>query len=356
MTDRLHPRRDVGGAPESPTDIPRAGWHSILRRSVREFRHDDVTDRAAALTYFGVLAIFPALLVLISILGLVGRSTTQSALDNLRQAAPGGVNTFLRTVIEQVQGRSGAAGIGAIVGLVLALWAASGYVAAFMRASNAIYDVDEGRPIWRTAPLRLGVTLALAVMLVASAIMVVVTGPVAHQVGQAIGIGNTAVTVWNIAKWPVLLMVVSLMFSLLYWACPNVRQPGFRWITPGGVLAVIVWLIASGLFAVYVAFAGSYNKTYGSLATIIIFLVWLWITNIAILLGAEFNAECERQRAIEGGLPADVEPFAQLRDTRKLDEPEKQRVAEADRIRQSTVDADADADVDDSTHTSDPRR
>lgn len=340
MTASTPARRDGGTEPASPTEIPRAGWQSILRRSIREFKHDDVTDRAAALTYFGVLALFPALLVLISMLGLLGRSTTQSALDNLRQVAPGRVNTFLRTVIEQVQGRSGAAGVGAIIGLVVALWAASGYVAAFMRASNAIYDVDEGRPIWRTAPLRLLVTLALAVMLVASAVIVVVTGPIATTVGRAIGIGNTALTVWNVAKWPVLLVVVSLMFSLLYWACPNVKQPGFRWITPGGLLAVVVWLVASGLFAVYVSFAGSYNRTYGSLATVIIFLVWLWITNIAILLGAEFNAESERQRAIEAGLPPDLEPFAELRDTRKLDPEETQRVAAADRIREASVEVD----------------
>jgi membrane protein len=340
MAGNARTRSDRTAAPASPRDIPKAGWRSILRRSVQEFKHDDVTDRAAALTYYGVLAIFPGLLVLVSILGLVGKSTAQKLLDNLGQVAPGGVNTFLRTVIGQVQGKSGAASVGAIVGLAIALWSASGYVAAFMRASNAIYDVDEGRPIWKTLPVRLGVTLLLVVLLVASAVMVVVTGPVASQVGHAIGIGNTAVTVWNIAKWPVLLVLVSLMFSLLYWACPNVKQPGFKWITPGGVLAVVIWLLASGLFAAYVAFSGSYNKTYGTLATVIVFLVWLWITNIAILLGAEFNAESQRQRAIEAGLPGDVEPFAELRDTRKLDDMEGERVDQATRARESAFDSD----------------
>jgi membrane protein len=330
------PSEAVATEPESPTDIPARAWRSILVRSVKQFKHDDVTDRAAALTYYGVLAIFPAVLVLISILGLLGKSATQKVLDNLGQVAPGGVNSFLRTVIEQVQGRSSAASIGAIVGLVLALWSASGYVAAFMRASNAIYEVDEGRPIWKTAPVRVGVTLLLVIMLVASAVMVIVTGPVASQVGHALGIGDTAVTVWNIAKWPVLLVVVSLMFSLLYWACPNVRQPGFRWITPGGVVAVVVWMIASGLFAVYVAFSGSYNKTYGTVATVIIFLVWLWITNIAILLGAEFNSEIQRQQAIEGGMPEDVEPFMDLRDTRKLDDVQTARADEARDARHSS--------------------
>jgi membrane protein len=330
------PPEPVGTEADSPTDIPASAWRGVLVRSVKQFKHDEVTDRAAALTYYGVLAIFPAVLVLISILGLLGKSATQKVLDNLGQLAPGGVNSFLRTVIEQVQGRSSAASIGAIVGLVLALWSASGYVAAFMRASNAIYEVDEGRPIWKTAPVRIGVTLLLVIMLVASAVMVIVTGPVASQVGHALGIGDTAVTVWNIAKWPVLLVVVSLMFSLLYWACPNVKQPGFRWITPGGVVAVVVWMIASGLFAVYVAFSGSYNKTYGTVATVIIFLVWLWITNIAILLGAEFNSEIQRQQAIDAGMPEDVEPFMELRDTRKLDDAQTARVEEAHDARHSS--------------------
>src|SRR5205807_1056372 len=216
----------------------------------------------------------------------------------LGQVAPGGVRTFLTNVVTQVQGKAGAAGVAGIIGIVVALWSASGYVAAFMRASNAIYDVDEGRPVWKTGPVRLFTTLALVVMLVIAAAIVVLTGPIANQVGTAFGIGRAAVLIWDIAKWPVLVIIVSVMYSLLYKASPNVRQPAFRWISAGGILAVILWLIASGLFAVYVSFSGSYNKTYGSLATVIIFLVWLWISNIAILLGAEFNAETQRGRAI----------------------------------------------------------
>jgi membrane protein len=314
---------------DSPTDIGGGGWRAVLRRSVQQFKKDAVTDRAAALTYFGVLAIFPGLLVLISVMGLLGRSNVQSLLDNLRQVVPGGVDSFLRTVIEQVQGRSGAASVGAIVGIIVALWSASGYVGAFSRASNAVYNVEEGRPVWRTAGMRVAVTLALVMMLVACSLIVIVTGSVATQVGRAFGLGNGLVLAWNIAKWPVLVVIVSVMFSLLYWACPNVKQPGFRWITPGGVLAVLIWLVASGLFALYVSFSGSYNKTYGSLAAIIVFLVWLWVTNIAILLGVEFNTEIQRQQLVEGGLPADVEPFAEPRDTRKMDESEQQRVDSA---------------------------
>lgn len=329
--------RPGGASPGTLTEIPKAGWLAILRRSIREFKQDDLTDRAAALTYYGVLAIFPAMLVLVAILGLLGKSTTNQVLNNLGQVAPGGVHTFLKTVVTQVQGKAGAAGVAGIVGLVIALWSASGYVAAFMRAANAIYDVDEGRPIWKTAPIRLATTLALVIMLVVAAAIVVLTGPIAHQVGKAFGIGSTVVQVWDIAKWPVLVIIVSLMISLLYKASPNVKQPAFRWISAGGVLAVVVWLIASGLFAVYVGFSGSYNKTYGTLATVIIFLVWLWISNLAILLGAEFNAETQRERAVRGGMPDDVEPFAELRDTRKLDAHEKRRVDEARRTRDRTM-------------------
>src|ERR1700712_2109028 len=208
--------QDSDGRPTRPQDMPKAGWVTILKRALKQFKHDDVTDRAAALTYYGVLAIFPGVLALVSVLGLLGKSTTNKVLSNIKQIAPGGVASFLNTVVTQVQGKAGAAGIAFIVGLALALWSASGYVAGFMRASNAIYDVDEGRPIWKTAPVRLVVTLALVIMLAASAIMVALTGPIASQVGKAFGIGDTFVTVWDIAKWPVLLVLVSLMFSLLY--------------------------------------------------------------------------------------------------------------------------------------------
>ena len=324
---------DSDQAPDGPTDIPTPGWRAILKRALQQFKHDNVTDRAAALTYFGVLAMFPGLLVLVSLLGLLGRSTTQKVLKNVDQLAPGNVKSFLNTVIEQTQGRAGAASVAAILGIVIAVWSASGYIAAFMRATNQIYNVDEGRPIWKTAPVRLAVTVVIMLMLIASALMVVVTGSIATQFGKALGIGHTAVLVWDIAKWPVLLILVSVMFSLLYWACPNVKQPGFRWISPGGVLAVIIWLVASGAFALYVSFSGSYNKTYGSLASVIVFLVWLWITNIAILLGAEFNAEAEHQRLIQAGLPEDVQPFVELRDTSKLTDDQKADVDNADRQR-----------------------
>ena len=298
-------------------------WWPVLKRTVREFREDNLTDWAAALTYYSVLAIFPALIVLVSILGLVGESATQPLIDNLGTVAPGPAQEIFTSALENLQGDQGAAGVLFVIGLLGALWSASGYVAAFMRASNAIYDIDEGRPIWKTLPVRVSLTLVLLTLLAISTIAVVLTGGLAERVGDLVGIGSTAVTVWNIAKWPVLLVVVSFMFALLYWAAPNVKHPGFRWISPGGLLAVVGWLIASGAFALFVSNFGSYNKTYGALAGVVVFLVWLWISNIMILLGAEFNAELERERAIENGLrPPDKEPFVEPRDTRKMDHQE----------------------------------
>ncbi len=294
-------------------------WGAVLKRTVREFRDDNLTDWAAALTYYGVLALFPALIVLVSILGLVGESATKPLLDNLGTVAPGPAKDIFTNAIKNLQGDQGAAGVLFVVGLLGALWSASGYVGAFMRASNAIYDMPEGRPVWNTLPVRVGLTIVLLVLLAISTIAVVLTGGLAQRAGDLIGLGSTAVSVWNIAKWPVLLLVVSFMFALLYWAAPNVKQPGFRWLSPGGILAVVGWLVASAAFAFYVGSFGSYNKTYGALGGVVVFLVWLWISNIVILLGAEFNAELERGRAIEGGMrPEDKEPFAEPRDTRKM--------------------------------------
>src|SRR4051812_12720817 len=308
-----------GRAPDGPADLGKKSWFGVLKRTVREFKQDNITDWAAALTYYGILAIFPAILALVSILGLLGTSATQPLLDNLGQVAPGPAKDIFTSAIKNLQKSSGAAGILFIVGLAGALWSASGYVAAFMRASNAIYDVEEGRPIWKTLPTRVLTTLVLLVMLAAVAIGVTLTRGPAKAAGDVIGPGDTAISVWNIAKWPVILIVVMTMFAFLYWATPNVKHPKFRWITPGGVVGVLLWLLASAAFAFYVASFASYNKTYGALGGVIVFLVWLWISNIAVLLGAEFNAELERGRQMEAGhVDADQEPFLEPRDTRKM--------------------------------------
>jgi membrane protein len=306
--------------PDKPTELGRGGWWAVLKRTGKEFMDDGLTDWAAALTYYSILSLFPALIALVSVVGLVGSSATDALIENLATFAPSEARDILVNAVTGLAESQSAAGLLFVLGLAGALWAASGYVGAFMRASNAIYDVGEGRPVWKTIPLRLLITVVMLILLAASAIMVVVTGPLAEAVGDLIGLGDVAVTAWDIAKWPVLLLVVSLMFAILYWASPNVRQPGFLWITPGGILAVVIWLIASGLFALYVANFGSYNKTYGSLGAVITFLVWLWISNLAILLGAEFNAELQRGREIKGGHDAEEEPFLEPRDTRKLDD------------------------------------
>ena len=314
----LRGQADARGAPDGPTDLGKRPWLGVLKRTFREFKEDNLTDWAAALTYYGVLSIFPALLALISILGLIGTSATQPLITNISSVAPGPAKEIVTSTITNLQKSQGAAGVLFFVGLGGALWSASGYVAAFMRASNAIYDVEEGRPIWKTLPVRVGVTVVLLVLLAVSAVAVVLTGGLADQAGQLLGIGSSFLTIWDIAKWPVLLLVVSFMFALLYWASPNVKQPGFRWVSAGGLLAVFLWLVASAAFAFYVANFGSYNKTYGALGGVIVFLVWLWISNIAVLLGAEFNAELQRGRQIEAGHPAEKEPFLEPRDTRKM--------------------------------------
>jgi membrane protein len=311
------PGRPGASVPESPAQLGRGSWLAAGKRAVREFSNDFLQDRAAALTYYGVLAIFPALLVVVSLLGLIGKSATQPLITNLAQAAPGAVRQTLLTSVDHLQRSHASAGLAAIIGIAAGLWSASSYIAAFMRAANAIYDVPEGRPAWKTLPIRLGVTIVMMVLLIAAAFIVVVTGGLARHAGQVLGIGSVALTVWNIAKWPVLLLIVSLMLAILYWASPNAKQ-GFTWLSPGSVIAVLGWLIASGLFALYVANFGHYNKVYGSIAGIIVFLIWMWISNAVVLFGAEFNAELQRGRAIAAGLPPEKEPFAELRDTRKL--------------------------------------
>jgi membrane protein len=312
---------DDTGAPDGPTDMKGRSWGGVLKRTAKEFQADNLTDWAAALTYYAILSIFPALLALISILGLVGQSATQPLIDNIATFAPGAAQDVATDAIRNLQQGQGAAGVLFVVGIATAVWSASGYIAAFMRASNAIYDIEEGRPIWKTLPVRVALTIALLLLTAISAVAVVVSGGLAEKVGDVVGLGSTAVDVWNIAKWPVLVLVVSFMFALLYWAAPNVKQAGFRWISPGSVLAVLLWIAASAAFAFYVSSFSSYNKTYGALGGVIIFLVWLWISNIAVLLGAELNSELERGRRLEAGEPAEREPYVEPRDTRKLEHP-----------------------------------
>jgi membrane protein len=285
---------------------------STLKRTVKEFSDDNLPHWAAALTYYGVLSIFPALLAIVSILGLIGSSAIQPMIDNLSTVAPGPAKEILTGALQGLQ-QSGGAGLLFIVALAGAIWSASGYISAFMDASNAIYDIDEGRPIYKRLPLRILITVVMLVLLAVSALAVVLTGPIADQAGKLLGVGSAALTIWDIAKWPILVLIVSFMFAVLYYSAPNVKQPGLKAVLPGGILAVVTWIAASAAFAFYVANFGSYNKTYGALGGVIVFLVWLWLTNLAILLGAEFNAERARQRHINAGHPPDQEPYLPAR-------------------------------------------
>jgi membrane protein len=307
-------------APDTPTDLGKRSWFGTLKRVVAEFRDDNVTDWAAGLTYYAVLSIFPAFIALISILGLVvdPATITRVVTDTVSQLGPESAVNTVKRPIEEISQNQSTAFLGLIVGLALALWTASNYVGAFMRASNAIYEREEGRPFWKLRPIQLLVTLILVLMAALVVLALIVSGPVAEAIGSAVGLGDTAVMAWDIAKWPVLLVVVMLMLAILYWSAPNAKPAGFRWVSPGSIVAVMLWIAASAGFALYVANFSSYDKTYGTLGGVIVFLVWMWITNIAVLIGAELNAETERARELEAGIPgAEEEIQAPYRDVPK---------------------------------------
>ncbi|PKW26672.1 YihY/virulence factor BrkB family protein [Phycicoccus duodecadis] len=331
------PAPDADVKADSPTDVTQRGWRVVLRSSVAEFQRDQCTDLAAALTYYSVLSVAPGLLALVSLLGLVGQgqSTVDTMLGLLGQLGQGDVADTLRGPIADMV-KSQAAGFTFVIGLLTALSSASGYVGAFGRALNRVYGVDEGRPIWKLRPLNLGVTLGLVLLGGLVLVGLVVTGPVTRAIGGVIGLGDQAASVWDIAKWPVILLVVMVMVALLYYFTPNVRQPSFRWVSPGAVLAILVWVLASVGFGFYVANFGKYDATYGSLGGVIVFLLWLWITNIALLLGAEVDAELERVRELEAGIPAERSLQLPPRDTSgsvKAKEKLEERVAAGRELR-----------------------
>ena len=287
-------------APDDPTDLPKRSWLATLKRTFREFKEDNLTDWAAALTYYGVLALFPALLAMLSLIGLLVDPVTLT--DALTAIIPGAAAETINPVIEDIAG-STASGLGLILGVAGAIWSASGYVGAFTRAANVVYETPEGRKVWKLKPLQLLVTLIGVLFAAVIVSAVVLSGPVVKAIGGAIGLSDTALTVWNIAKWPVIVVLVALMIAVLYYATPNVRLRGFKWVSPGAGAAIVIWAIASALFAFYVANFGSYNKTYGALAGVIIFLVWFWLTNVALLFGIELDAEIERSKELKEGIP-----------------------------------------------------
>ena len=288
-------------APKGPTDLSGRSWWEALKRAFKSFRDDNVTDWAAALTYYGVLSVFPGIIVLFSLLGVFGSypQTADALLDIVADLGPASAVDTLTGPIEDVTSSSGSAGALLGFGTIAAIWAASGYLGAFSRASNAMYGVEEDRPFWKLRPQQIGVTVVLLVFAALVAIGLVVSGPLAQSIGDVIGLGSTAVDVWNIAKWPVMVVLVAVMLAILFYWAPSTDYKRFRWISPGSLFAVIVVIVASALFAFYVANFGSYSATYGSLGGIIVFLLWLWIANNGLLLGQELNAELDRARVAE---------------------------------------------------------
>lgn len=310
------PAPDDPRKPASPSDLTRPAWRYVVRRTVREFQTDDATDLAAALTFWAVLAVAPAALALLSILGLVGdaEQVVTEVMAVVQRAAEGlDLETVERMVRDLAAQES--AGWALVAGVLVALWSASGYVNAFARAMNRIYEVDEGRPVWKLRPVLLAVTFALLVLAALICAAMVLSGPVAEAIGAAIGLSDLAVTVWDIATWPVVVVLASLTIAVLYYATPNVRQPRFRWITIGSFVALLVWALATAGFGLYLTYLANYGRTYGALAGVVVFLLWLWLTNNALLFGAELDAELERARQLQAGIEAEETIQLPPRDT-----------------------------------------
>ncbi|UZN04224.1 YihY/virulence factor BrkB family protein [Cellulomonas sp. S1-8] len=310
------PAPDDPRKPDSPTDLHRRSWRYVLRTTLREFLGDQCTDLAAALTYYAVLALAPALLAVVSLLSLVDQpdEVIDGIVDLASGAGAGEQVEGFRPVLENLS-ESPAAGVALVVGLVIALWSASGYVAAFSRGMNRIYEVDEGRPIWKLRPILLLLTAVLVVIAVLVVALLVLSGPVAESVGAAIGLSSTVVSVWQVVKWPVVVGLVVAGIAVLYHWTPNVRQPKFRWLSLGALLALIVWVTATAGLGLYVTTFASYDETYGSLAGVIVLLLWLWLTNLALLFGAELDAELERGRQLQAGIEAERSIQLPPRDT-----------------------------------------
>jgi membrane protein len=329
------PAPEAPEKPDSPADLTKHSWKYVLRKSFREFLDDKCTDLAAALTYYAVLAIFPAILALVSVLGLVGEAdrSVKTIIDVLKPLVTADTLKVVEPVVQQLATSTGA-GFTFVVGLLVALWSASGYVGAFSRAMNEIYEIREGRPFWKLRPIMLLITLVAVLLIAVALLILVVSGPVAQSIGDVVGLGSAALTVWGFAKWPVLGLVMVLVVALLYYATPNVKQPKFRWVSVGAGVAIVTWLVASVLFGIYVANFSNYNKTYGSLGGVIVGLLWLWITNLALLLGAEIDSELERGRELQAGIPAEKDLQLPARDTRNIEKAEEKEAEDIERGRE----------------------
>jgi membrane protein len=288
----------------SPVALPRASWGDTLKRTLRKAKDDKINHWGAALTYYAVLSLFPALLVMVSLVGLFGspERVTKVLTDTISDLGPSTAAQTFQGPIESLTSNRGGAGVVLVVSIAGALWAASGYVSAFADASNSIYQVEEGRPFWKLKPLQLLVTFVLILIAAFVALGLVLSGPIVGALGGALGISDSVLTAWRFAKWPAMLILVVVIFGVLYYTAPNARVSGVRWVSGGAIVALVAWIVASLAFALYVSNFGSYNKTYGALGGVVVFLLWLWLTNLAILLGAEFNAETERAKQLHSGV------------------------------------------------------
>ena len=346
------PDPEHASKPDTPAQVTKPSWKYILRKTLREFGKDQCTDLAAALTYYTVLAMFPALLALVSILGLVGQaeSTTNTLLDFLKEFAPGSAVEVLEGPIKQLT-TSGAAGFALIIGIAGALWSASGYVKAFGRSMNRIYEVEEGRPAWKLLPAQLLVTLVLILLVAALLIMLVVSGPIAETLGNFIGFGPEALIIWNIAKWPVMVVFAVLVIAILYYTTPNVKQPKFRWMSMGAFIALVILAVATLGFSFYVSSDfSSYNATYGAIGGVIVLLLWLWLANLSLLFGAEFDAEVERGRELQAGIQAEETVQLPPRDTSQSEKRQEQLeedIKQGRQLRQQHAGKDYDDDLHD---------
>lgn len=339
--DAPHPESDTKPA---MGDVKGPTWKYTATKTLREFTNDECTDLAAALTYFAVLALFPAIIAILSLVSLVGdpETTVDNLMKVVEDAGGGSIVESIRPTIENLATSTGG-GIALILGLATALWSASGYVMAFSRGMNRVYEIGEGRPVWKLRPMMLLITLIMVIMVTLIALMLVASGGIAQSIGEAIGLGSTAVLVYSIVKWPIILILAALTLALLYYSTPNVQQPKFRWISMGAFFAILIWIVASIAFGFYVANFSSYASTYGSLAGVIIFLLWLWITNIALLFGAELDAELERSRQLQGGIEAEENVQLPARDTSKIEKAEEKEAADIKKgkaLRKSAGDTD----------------
>jgi membrane protein len=318
LENENRPAPDSDRKPDSPTDISKRSWGYIFKRTLNEFSADKCTDLAAGMTYYAVLSIFPGLLAVVSILGVFGQgeATTRTIIDLLEQlGAPPDALSLIEGPINQMTTATGA-GLALVVGIIGAIWTASGFVRAFGRAMNLMYDVDEGRPFWKLYPVMLGVTLVLVTVVVIMMLLLILSGGFAQALGDMIGLGETALMVWNIVRWPILVLLVVFMIAVLYYATPNIKQPKFRWLSIGAIVAIVVMALATAGFGFYVANFGNYNATYGAIGGVIVLLLWIWIMNVVLLFGGELDAEIERGRQLQAGIRAEETLQLPPRDTR----------------------------------------